>query len=208
MIGIIDYGSGNIFSIQSALQSIGFDSFVISRPEQIAKANKLILPGVGAFPDAMSQLRKRQLIDIIKQNLGSKEMLGICVGMQVLFSSGTEYGLCKGLDLIPGKVMKIDNNGKPAEFFKIPHIGWAPVYFSSGRNDNSPLTKGIKNGQEVYFAHSFHAVATDPADVIMTSKYGVEFNAVVNRGNIYGLQFHPEKSSNVGLLILKNFCNL
>lgn len=200
MIAIIDYGVGNLFSLKSSFKAIGIEAVVTSDEKVIAKADKIILPGVGAFGDASKKLKESGLKDVIKREVAlNKPLLGVCLGMQMLFEKSFEYGEYKGLGLLKGEVVPFD---LPKEY-KIPHIGWNPLKFIK----KSPLLKYISEGDAVYFVHSFHAVNCDES-LIATAEYGREVTAIVGSGNVYGCQFHPEKSGDVGLKILKAFCEL
>ena len=200
MIAIIDYGVGNLFSLCCSFGSIGADITVTSDAEVIKKADKLILPGVGAFADAAAKLRESGLDTVIKQEAAAgKPLMGICLGMQLLFEKSYEYGEHEGLGLLRGSVIPMQNV-IPSDL-KIPHIGWNALHFTR----NSPLMKYVKEGDCVYFVHSYFADGCDDS-VIATAEYGAHLTAAVQRGNIMGCQFHPEKSGNVGLSILKAFC--
>lgn len=205
MIAIIDYGVGNLFSLKSSFAAIGADTVVTGDPERIRGAEKLILPGVGAFGDAAALLRRDGLDKLVKEEAAAgKPLLGICLGMQLLFDESLEYGRHEGLGLIPGSVEPI-GDFVPAGY-KIPHIGWNALRFPAGR-PVSPLFRYIREGECVYFVHSF--CGSECAEsVIATAEYGAELTAAVARGNVYGVQFHPEKSGNVGLNILRAFCGL
>ena len=200
MIAVIDYGVGNLFSLCSSLERIGAEAVVTSDPEIIAKADKLILPGVGAFADAAKKLRDSGLDLVIKQQVeAGKEIMGICLGMQMLFEKSHEFGEHQGLGLLKGSVIPME--GTIPVGLKIPHIGWNALHFSR----DSKLLRYIKEGDCVYFVHSFYA--TDCEDsVIATAEYGKELTAAVQQGNVMGCQFHPEKSGQVGLEILRAFC--
>lgn len=200
MIAIIDYGVGNLFSLCSSFKSLGADIVVTGNPDEIRKADKLILPGVGAFKDAAYKLRALGLDKVIKEEVsGGKAILGICLGMQMLFEKSFEYGEHDGLGILKGKV--IGMNGTIPSSLKIPHIGWNALHFVK----DSPLFKYIKNGDCVYFVHSYYADGCDES-LVATAEYGKELTAAVNKDNIFGCQFHPEKSGEVGLNILKAFC--
>lgn len=202
MIAIVDYGVGNLFSLNSSLQMIGADSIVTADPEVLRGADKILLPGVGAFEDAARKLRDSGLAELLKELAGQgKPLLGICLGMQMLFEKSYEYGEHEGLGLIPGNVCPI-RNVIPADY-KIPHIGWNGLHF---RQEN-PLFRYVSEGDCVYFVHSFYAADCDDF-VVATAEYGAELTAAVAKGNVYGCQFHPEKSGNVGLSILKAFAEL
>ena len=210
-IAIIDYGAGNLFSVKNALAFLGYDNAVFARdPDELRSADKLILPGVGAFPDAMQKLKSRGLADTIIEEAGKKPLLGICLGMQLLFEKGYEFGETAGLGLIEGYVDKLepgadaDSPGRPA--LKIPHMGWNEVRLVNA----SPLTEGLPEGARVYFVHSYKAV-TPEKNIVLKTEYGQPVPALVRggeAGSIYGAQFHPEKSGPVGLGILKKFLEL
>lgn len=202
MIRIIDYGVGNLFSLRSSLRAIGIDADYTGNPAEIRKADKLILPGVGAFRDAREALRSTGLDRVVREEAGKgKPLMGICLGMQMLFDRSYEYGEYEGLGLIPGEIVPMD--GRIPKDLSIPHIGWNELMLKQP----SPLMKNTANGDYVYFVHSYYAET--PAEyVIATTDYGVEMTAAVQKDNVYGCQFHPEKSSEVGLSILKAFCEL
>jgi len=202
MIAIVDYGVGNLFSLNSSLEMIGAQSIVTADEAVLRSADKILLPGVGAFEDAAKKLRDSGLADLLKELAASgKPLLGICLGMQMLFEKSYEYGEHEGLGLIPGSVKPI-RDVIPADY-KIPHIGWNALHF---RQEN-PLFKYVSEGDCVYFVHSFYAADCDD-HVVATAEYGAELTAAVAKGNVYGCQFHPEKSGNVGLSILKAFAEL
>lgn len=198
MIGIIDYGAGNLFSLKNALDFLELKSVITSSAEEIRNADRLILPGVGAFPDAMKMLTRSGLTETIIEEAGKKPLLGICLGMQMLFEYGYEFETMKGLGLIPGEVNLIVAPG-----LKIPHMGWSDV-----RTENEcALSEGIKNGDMFYFVHSYKA-ATEKQYVSLYSEYGEYIPGLVFKDNVYGTQFHPEKSGEIGLKILRNFGTL
>ena len=200
MIAIIDYGVGNLFSLISSFKAIGQDAVVTGDPQVIRSAEKLVLPGVGAFGDASKKLLDSGLDKVLKEQVAlGKPLLGVCLGMQMLFEESYEYGNHQGLGLLKGKVVPFD---LPKEY-KIPHIGWNALHFVK----QSPLLKYINPQDCVYFVHSFHAVDCGDS-LIATTEYGQEVTALVGCGNVYGAQFHPEKSGDVGLKILKGFCEL
>jgi len=202
MIAIVDYGVGNLFSLNSSLEMIGAQSIVTADEAVLRSADKILLPGVGAFEDAAKKLRDSGLADLLKELAASgKPLLGICLGMQMLFEKSYEFGEHEGLGLIPGSVKPI-RDVIPADY-KIPHIGWNALHF---RQEN-PLFKYVSEGDCVYFVHSFYAADCDD-HVVATAEYGAELTAAVAKGNVYGCQFHPEKSGNVGLSILKAFAEL
>ena len=202
MIRIIDYGVGNLFSLRSSLRAIGIDADYTGNPAEIRKADKLILPGVGAFRDAREALRSTGLDRLVQEEAGKgKPLMGICLGMQMLFDRSYEYGEYEGLGLIPGEIVPME--GRIPKDLPIPHIGWNELMLKQP----SPLMKNTANGDYVYFVHSYYAET--PAEyVIATTDYGVEMTAAGQNDNVYGCQFHPEKSSEVGLSILKAFCEL
>ncbi len=203
MIAIVDYGVGNLFSLKSSLQSVGAEVSVTSEIAELHRAEKIILPGVGAFGDAAEKLKRGGLADAVKAEAASgKPLLGICLGMQLLLERSYEYGIHEGLGLIPGEIRPI-SEVIPKEY-KIPHIGWNALKFSDNKN---PLFKYIKDGDFVYFVHSYYG-ASCGSSVIATTEYGASLTAAVARGNVYGCQFHPEKSGSVGLKILKAFCEM
>lgn len=199
MITIIDYGAGNLFSVQNALNFLGVENNISSKVEDIISADKLILPGVGAFPDAMKMLDESGFTDVIKEQAKLKPLMGICLGMQMLFDKSYEFGETAGLGLIPGTVELMH----PADDLVIPHIGWNALE----KNEPCSLLDGVNEGDYVYFVHSFAAV-TDSKNVAAYCDYGMKVPALVTSGKVYGCQFHPEKSGKTGLTILKNFCEI
>lgn len=205
MIAIIDYGVGNLFSLKSSFAFIDKEAVVTGDPEIIEKCDRIILPGVGAFSDAAKKLKESGLGDIVKEQAAKgKPVLGICLGMQLLFEKSYEYGEHEGLGLIKGNVRPIaDVVGKE---LKIPHIGWNALIFPKDK-EKSPLYKYTNEGDFVYFVHSYYAADCDES-ITAVSEYGAMITASVQNGNIYGAQFHPEKSGNVGLGILKAFCEI
>ena len=202
MIAIIDYGVGNLFSLESSFAAIGAEVTVTSDPAVLKAADKLLLPGVGAFGDAAEKLRSTGLDAVIRELAAAgKPLLGICLGMQLLFEKSLEYGEHTGLGLIPGTVKPIAD--VIPKDLKIPHIGWNALHF----HRDCPLFKALREGECVYFVHSFYAA--DCADAVTaTAEYGAELTAAVAKGNVYGCQFHPEKSGSTGLKILKAFTEL
>ena len=206
MIVIIDYEMGNIKNVQHALAHLGFEVIISDKHTEIKKASGLILPGVGAFRDAIDVLVKKRLDLIIKEmvELG-KPFLGICLGMQLLFSYSEENGLYQGLDIIPGKVVRFP------EQFRVPHLGWNQVYYHyNQRGNNLSLFSGIKNNSYFYFIHSYYCVPDENDTVLTQTDYHKIFTSSVHKENVFAVQFHPEKSSSQGLNLLKNFgeiCN-
>ena len=208
MIAIIDYGVGNLFSLCSSLQSIGAEAIVTPDPAVIRAADRIILPGVGAFADAAAKLRATGLDQVLLEEAArGKKIMGICLGMQMLFEESFEYGIHKGLGLIPGRVVPMA--GYIPEGLKIPHIGWNPLILkgSPDGGDKHPLLKYVNEGDCVYFVHSYFATDCQES-VIATAEYGRELTAAVAKDNVMGCQFHPEKSGKVGLAILKAFCEM
>lgn len=202
MIAIIDYGVGNLFSLEQSFRAIGATAVVTNDPEEIRKADKILLPGVGAFGDAAEKLRQSGLDkEVIAQANSGKPLLGICLGMQLLFEEGHEYGCHKGLGLIKGQVKPI-SEVIPKDL-KIPHMGWNQLNFTKG----SKLFSNIQDGDFVYFVHSYYAADCE-ADTIATAEYGAPLTAAVEKGNVFGCQFHPEKSGTVGLEILRAFSEM
>ena len=203
MIAIIDYGVGNLFSLKSSFAAIGIEAVVTNDKDVIEKADKIILPGVGAFEDAIKKLKDSGMADVvISEAKKGKPMMGICLGMQLLFDKSYEYGEFEGLGLIKGEIRPIsdviDKN------LKIPHIGWNALSF---KGEKSPIFKYLKEGDHVYYVHSFYGANCDES-TIATTEYSAELTAAVAKDNVYGCQFHPEKSGDVGLSILKAFCEL
>lgn len=199
MIVIIDYGMGNLRSAEKAFSHAGLETKVSDDPAVLAKAGGLVIPGVGAFPDAMKNLHEKKLVEPIQRHAASgKPLLGICLGMQVLFQQGFEGDRVEGLGLLTGDILRI-----PAGV-KIPHMGWNRLTMLQ----DSPILKGTPDGAYVYFVHSYFANNCDAADIVAVTDYGNMLPAVVQRNNVYGLQFHPEKSSDTGLHMIKNFGEL
>ena len=202
MIAIVDYGVGNLFSLKSSFAAIGAEVVVTADRQVLENADKIILPGVGAFEDAARKLRQAGLDRVLVELAGKgKPLMGICLGMQMLFEKSYEFGEHEGLGLIPGAVRPIQNV-IPAGY-KIPHIGWNALHFQK----QSPLLANISDGDCVYFVHSYYAADCDDA-VIATTEYGAELTAAVQKGNVFGCQFHPEKSGKTGLAILRAFAEL
>ena len=204
MIAILDYGVGNLFSLSSSLKALGLEAEITGESSRLQAADRIILPGVGAFGDARAKLEASGLADVLEEEAKKKPLLGICLGMQLLFEKSYEYGEYAGLGLIPGVVRPIAP--MIGEGLKVPHIGWNGLHFPKEK-EKSPIFADLAENDCVYFVHSFAAV--DCADfVTATAEYGAELTAAVARGNVYGCQFHPEKSGEMGLKILKAFCNL
>ena len=200
MIGIVDYGAGNLASVRNAFDHLGCDAELCRSPDELDACERIVLPGVGSFRSAMGRLESLGwAASLCQQALSGKPMLGICLGMQLLFEMGEEHGPCKGLALLPGKVVRLS----PTSPCRVPHVGWN----SLTNIRPHPLLAGIKPHVDFYFVHSFHCVPTDAATVVATCDYGGEFVAVVGRGNVCGMQFHPEKSQPSGMRILENFAD-
>ena len=201
MVAIVDYGVGNLFSLVSSFKAIGVPAVATSDKSIIESADRIVLPGVGAFGDAVNKLVSSGLKDVVvEQAKKGKPLLGICLGMQMLFDLSLEYGEYKGLGLIKGQVRSI-SEVIPNDY-KIPHIGWNALNFTK----KCPLFKYVKEGEHVYFVHSYYGA--DCKDVVATAEYGANLTAAVAKDNVYGCQFHPEKSGETGLNILKAFCEL
>ncbi len=201
MIAIIDYDAGNIKSVEKALQYLGEEAVITRDREEILNSDKVILPGVGAFGDAMEKLHQYGLVDTIQEVVDRRiPFLGICLGLQLMFESSDEAPGVKGLGLLPGKILRIPKKGD----MKIPHMGWNDIKIKEG----AKLFAGLEDHPYVYFVHSYYLQADDPSIVAATTEYGVTIHASVEKDNIFACQFHPEKSSTVGLQILKNFIAL
>ncbi len=197
MIAIVDYDVGNLKNVRTALNTIGLEGVISRDPKRLNDAKAIILPGVGAFSDAMVKLNDYKLIETLDQNVKSgKYLLGICLGMQLLFDKSTEDGTFPGLSYLPGEIIRLPRND-----LKVPHMGWNNLI----KNNDSPLLKKIQKDDYVYFVHSYYAHPDDFNDVLAYADYGVKVPAIVQRENVIGMQFHPEKSANVGLQLLNNF---
>ncbi len=206
MIAVVDYGMGNLRSVQKALQHVGADAQIVNSPIEVAQAEKVVLPGVGAFKDAIDKLRETKLDQAVIQAVKKgRPFLGICLGFQLLFDVSYEDGQHTGLGLLPGKVVRFDfPTSLVSQPLKIPHIGWNQICPKPG----CPLFQGVENGSYVYFVHSYHAVALNEDVIAATTEYGYAFPSAVWSGNIFGTQFHPEKSQAAGQLMLKNFVDM
>ena len=202
-IGIIDYGMGNLHSVENALKYIGASCFISDDKSELARADALLLPGVGAFPDAIDRLNGLDFPEFIKAETEKKPLLGICLGMQLIFEKSYEFKECEGLGFIKGEVIKLIA-GQTGKTYKIPHIGYNGIKTVNA----SPLLKGIDDGACFYFVHSYMGVCSDRKQLAYTTDYGEEVTAVVASGNVYGTQFHPEKSGENGLHLLKNFTEM
>ncbi len=198
-IGIIDYGMGNLHSVKNALDFIGANSFVSDDINELSNADGLILPGVGAFPDAMERLVNLGLDKFIKEFVKTKPLIGICLGMQLLFDKSFEFRECEGLSLIGGEVVKIEEEG-----LKVPHMGWNELKIINP----CAIIDTLSDGDQVYFVHSYRANVKNRANLVAVTDYGSDTTAIVASGNVYGCQFHPEKSETVGLNILRSFWSI
>lgn len=207
MIAIVDYGMGNLRSVEKGFERFGFNVKVTDNPNEIIRADKLVLPGVGAFKDAMDGLRQRGLIKPVVDWIGSgKPFLGICLGLQLLFSKGYEDGEHEGLNIIPGKVIRFNfSEGKMNGKLKIPHMGWNQICF---RKEGIPILKNVPSSAYMYFVHSYYVCPEDESVIATETEYGVRFTSMIWHKNIFATQFHPEKSQEYGLTILRNFGNL
>lgn len=195
MITILDYGLGNIFNLQATIKRAGYDSVISDREEDILESDVLFLPGVGAFKAAMDNIKEKKLESILKKRAAeNKPIVGICLGMQLLFDSSTEDGLNEGLGLIEGKIKKLDID------LKVPHMGWNELII----NQNNYITQALNNGDYVYYVHSYYLEEYNKDNIIASSEYEVNVPGIVMQGNTIGLQFHPEKSGDVGLKLLTN----
>lgn len=194
-IGIVDYGAGNLMSVSKALDFLGLENKIVISPELMEGASGIILPGVGAFPDAMQALHASGLTESLIHAAKTRPFLGICLGAQMLFEESDEIKLTKGLGLLPGRVQKIDTD------LKLPQIGWNSLEY----HKQDPLLAGVPEDSYVYFVHTFKMCPTETDDLIATCDYNSQVTALVGRGQIYGSQFHPEKSGEVGMRILRNF---
>lgn len=215
MIAIIDYGMGNLRSVEKGFQKVGVDVTVTNSPLVVKKADAVVLPGVGAFKDCMRELTSLELIDAVVDAINArKPYLGICLGLQVLFSESEEFGRCRGLDIFRGKVVKFEFGVQSPEFgkeslspnsklqtLKVPHMGWNEIKI----RDNNPLFSGINDKSFFYFVHSYYVVPEDVSITASTTDYGIEFASSVRKDNIFAVQFHPEKSQAMGLSMLRNF---
>ncbi|MCS7062112.1 MAG: imidazole glycerol phosphate synthase subunit HisH [Anaerolineae bacterium] len=204
MIAVVDYGAGNLRNVCKALEHVGARIELTDEPAALQRADKIVLPGVGAFADCLQGLQSRGLFEPLRElALAGKPLLGICVGMQLLMTVGEEMGEWPGLDLIPGRVVRFQFEGRLADEhpLKVPHIGWnqiTPVRLH-------PLLAGVQAGSYAYFVHSYHPVPSDPAHVVAVTEYGYPFPSVIARDTVWGIQFHPEKSQDTGLAMLRNF---
>ncbi|MHC4440996.1 MAG: imidazole glycerol phosphate synthase subunit HisH [Planctomycetota bacterium] len=206
MIAVVDYGMGNLRSVQKGFERVGASAEIVTSPEAIVGADKIVLPGVGAFRDAIGHLRERGLIESLMEAIGSgRPFLGICLGLQLLFEVSYEDGEYEGLGIIPGRVVRFDFSNDPAAAgLKVPHMGWNQLYWDKP----CPLLEGLASGQHFYFVHSYYVAPVDPQVTCGRCNYGHDFTAMIQRENLFATQFHPEKSQAAGLKILQNFAAL
>ncbi|MCX5713754.1 MAG: imidazole glycerol phosphate synthase subunit HisH [Candidatus Omnitrophica bacterium] len=202
MIAIIDYGMGNIHSVKKALESLGAKTQIAQKASDVASADKVVLPGVGAFDDAMLELEKKGLVAALREHIKNKKVfLGICLGMQILLEESQEAKKAKGLGILEGRVKRFpDKSG-----LKVPHMGWNQLKIIS---KDCPLFKDVPDNSYVYFCHSYYPAPEDKSVIAATTEYGINFASIVWQENVYGVQFHPEKSQDVGIKILKNFVRM
>ena len=199
MIAIVDYGMGNLRSVQKAFERVGHSATITDRPEDVSRSQRVVLPGVGAFGDAMDNLKRSGLIGPIVESISEgRPFLGICLGLQLLFAQSEEMGRHRGLDVLPGRVRRFP------EGERVPQIGWNQIHTQR----ETPLLAGVPDGSFFYFVHSYYVEPENPDDVITTTDYGIDYTSIAGRGNAFGIQFHPEKSQDLGLRILKNFAGL
>jgi glutamine amidotransferase len=205
-VTIIDYGMGNLRSVQKGFEKVGSAALVTADPREVEQAERLVLPGVGAFRDCMDNLRQGGFIEPILRHVESgRPFLGICLGLQLLFTESEEFGRHQGLDIIPGKVVRFPTDLRQGdEELKVPHMGWNQIEIRRP----APVFKGVEDGISVYFVHSYYVVPEDESAVATVTDYGIPFCSAVWRDNVMATQFHPEKSQQVGLQILKNFAKL
>lgn len=207
MIAITDYGMGNLRSVQKALERLGAQAVITSEPAALEKADKVILPGVGAFGDAMGELQSRGLLEPLKRAAREKPFFGVCLGLQLLFTESEEGGLHEGLNLIPGRVVRFRPENLPggqSPRLKVPHMGWNSIQIAQP----SPLFQGLETGDFAYFVHSYYGRPEDSSVVAAWTHYGIPFASAIASGKIFATQFHPEKSQAVGLRMLENFINI
>lgn len=199
MIAIVDYGMGNLRSVQKAFERVGHRAVITARAEDVARAERVVLPGVGAFGDAMANLIRAGLAPALLACIAEgRPFMGICVGLQLLFTESEEMGRHVGLDVLPGRVRRFPDGER------IPQIGWNQIHIER----ESPLLEGIPDGSFYYFVHSFYVAPQDPNDCLATTDYGIDYTSIAGRDNVFGIQFHPEKSQDLGLRILRNFAEL
>jgi len=202
LIAVVDYGLGNLRSVSKAVEKLGVEVEVTGSPERIEKADGIILPGVGAFHVGMQNLKRLNLLPVLHKTISEgTPFLGICLGFQILFSQSEEHGICDGMDIFKGKVKKFTHE------LKIPHMGWNQVKFKT-KNSKLKIFNRISDNSYFYFVHSYYAEPEDRSAVMAATEYGHEFTSAVNKDNVWGVQFHPEKSGDIGLKVLMNFLSL
>jgi glutamine amidotransferase len=208
MIAIVDYGMGNLRSVHKAVERVGYEAQVTADPQEVLDASMIILPGVGAFRDCMRNLEEYRLLEPVVRSIeAGKPFLGICLGLQLLFEESDEFGLHKGMGVLPGRVTRFPEDIRDPETdqpYPIPHMGWNTIEIKK----ETPLFAGIENNSFFYFVHSYYAIPHNPTDIAATTPYGIEFACAVQRDNIHAVQFHPEKSQAIGLRLLRNFGGL
>ena len=204
MIAIIDYGMGNLRSVQKAFERVGHPAVVTRDPGEIEKANRVVLPGVGAFGDCMDNLTRYGLVEPIRQSIScGKPFLGICLGLQLLFTESDEFGTHQGLNILPGTIRRFPFSPESESNLKVPHMGWNTISI----RQTAPLLEGVASGSHVYFVHSYYVQPEDPTLTCTVTDYGIPFVSSVWKDNIFASQFHPEKSQQVGLQLFYNFGN-
>jgi glutamine amidotransferase len=208
-IAIIDYGMGNLRNVQKAFEHMGIQARISSLPADLERADGWVLPGVGAFGDAMENLGAAGLVGPIQKGVAlGKPLLGICLGLQLLFEESDEMGRHRGLGVLPGRVTRFeDGMAHAGQALKVPHVGWNQFHITA-EGAESPLLAGVPDGAYAYFVHSFYVAPAEPGDVLAVTDYGIDFASVVGRGNVYGAQPHPEKSQEIGLGLLRNFAGI
>ena len=204
MIAIIDYGMGNLRSVQKAFERVGHAAVVTRDPAEIEKANRVVLPGVGAFGDCMDNLTRYGLVEPIRQSIScGKPFLGVCLGLQLLFTESEEFGTHQGLNILPGTIRRFPFSSDSESKLKVPHMGWNTISI----RQTAPLLEGVASGSHVYFVHSYYVLPEDPSITCTVTDYGIPFVSSVWKDNIFASQFHPEKSQQVGLQLYYNFGN-
>jgi len=205
MIAIVDYGMGNLRSVHKAVERVGYEAQVTADPQEVLNASRIILPGVGAFRDCMRNLEEHRLLEPVVRSIeAGKPFLGICLGLQLLFEESDEFGLHKGMGVLPGRVTRFPEDIRDPETdqpYPIPHMGWNTIEFKK----ETSLFAGIENNSFFYFVHSYYAIPHNSSDIAATTPYGIEFACAVQHDNIHAVQFHPEKSQEIGLRLLRNF---
>lgn len=208
-VAIVDYGMGNLYSVQRACAHVGLDSFLTENPADVSRAEAVILPGVGGMPEAMRRLNESGLSDAIRESAErGVPLLGVCLGLQLLMSHGSEFVPHSGLGIIPGTVVRFNGESAPGVPLKVPHIGWSQIRSGTHRGWNAPLLGGITEGALMYFVHSYYVRPSDAGIIAATARYGsIEFCAALSRGNTFACQFHPERSGPTGLVVYRNFAD-